>query len=79
VTNLTLPSRAVVRFYNKWGTAEQWIKEGKQSASRIKNTLCEFRFRCVAGLSAVLKRNIGHYPEAKFTTTPAGAPSRKIG
>ena len=25
VTNLTLPSRAVVRFYNKRGTAEQWI------------------------------------------------------
>jgi len=30
-TNLTLPSRAVVRFYNKRGTAEQWIKEGKQA------------------------------------------------
>jgi hypothetical protein len=25
VTNLSLPSRAVVRFYNKRGTAEQWI------------------------------------------------------
>ena len=31
VTNLTLPSRVVVRFYNKRGTAEQWIKEGKQA------------------------------------------------
>ena len=31
VTNLTLPSRSVVRFYNKRGTAEQWIKEGKQA------------------------------------------------
>jgi hypothetical protein len=30
VTNLETPSRAVVRFYNKRGTAEQWIKEGKQ-------------------------------------------------
>ena len=29
---LTLPNRAVVRFYNKPGTAEQWIKEGKQAA-----------------------------------------------
>jgi hypothetical protein len=29
VTNLSLPSRAVVQFYNKRGTAEQWIKEGK--------------------------------------------------
>jgi hypothetical protein len=26
VTNLETPSRAVVRFYNKRGTAEQWIK-----------------------------------------------------
>ena len=32
VTNLLLPNRAVVRFYNKRGTAEQWIKEGKQAA-----------------------------------------------
>ena len=32
VTNLTLPSRAVVRFYNKRGTAEQRIKEGKASS-----------------------------------------------
>ena len=30
VTNLETPSRAVVRFYNKRGTAEQWITEGKQ-------------------------------------------------
>ena len=29
VTNMDLPSRSVVRFYNKCGTAEQWIKEGK--------------------------------------------------
>jgi len=33
VTNVTLPSRSVVRFYNKRGTAEQWIKEGKQATS----------------------------------------------
>jgi hypothetical protein len=30
VTNLRTDSWAVVRFYNKRGTAEQWIKEGKQ-------------------------------------------------
>lgn len=36
VTNLQVPSRAVVRFYNKRGTAEQWIKEGKQAAQRIR-------------------------------------------
>ena len=31
VTSMSLPSRSVVRFYNKRGTAEQWIKEGKQA------------------------------------------------
>ena len=31
VTNMVLPSRSVVRFYNTRGTAEQWIKEGKQA------------------------------------------------
>jgi hypothetical protein len=31
VTNLETDSRAVVRFYNKRGTAEQWIKESKQA------------------------------------------------
>jgi hypothetical protein len=30
VTNLTMASRAVARFYNKRGTAEQWIKEGSK-------------------------------------------------
>ena len=38
VTNLTLPSRAVVRFYNKRGTAEvaaATIKEGKQEVKSL--------------------------------------------
>jgi hypothetical protein len=43
VTNLSLPSRAVVRFYNKRGTAEQWIKEGKQ-AVKMARLFCH-RFR----------------------------------
>jgi len=38
VTNLTASNRAVVRFYNKRGTAEQWIKEGKQAAAMTRLT-----------------------------------------
>ena len=38
VTNLETPSRAVVRFYNKRGTAEQWIKEGKVPEIGITGT-----------------------------------------
>lgn len=33
VTTLPLSNRAVVRFYNKRGTAEQWTKEGKHARS----------------------------------------------
>ena len=36
VTNLETDSRAVVQFYNKWGTAEQWIKEGKQASCFLR-------------------------------------------
>ena len=43
VTNLETGSGEVVRFYNKRGTAEQWIKEGKQ-AMRITRLSCH-RFR----------------------------------
>ena len=43
VTNLPLPNRAVVRFYNKRGTAEQWIKEGKQAAHWTRLSCHRFR------------------------------------
>ncbi len=43
VTTLETDSRAVVRFYNKRGTAEQWIKERKQ-AVRLTRLSCH-RFR----------------------------------
>jgi hypothetical protein len=36
VTNLKTDSRAVVRFYNKRGTAEQCIKEGKQAVKMTR-------------------------------------------
>jgi hypothetical protein len=36
LTNLETDSRAVVRFYNKRGTAEQWIKEGKQAVKMTR-------------------------------------------
>ncbi len=36
VTNLERDSRAVVRFYNKRGTAEQWLKEGKPAVKMTR-------------------------------------------
>jgi hypothetical protein len=43
VTNLETPSRAVVRFYNKRGTAEQWIKEGEQAVKMTRLSCHRFR------------------------------------
>ncbi len=43
VTNLAADKRAVVRFYNKRGTAEQWIKEGKQAVKLTRLSCHRFR------------------------------------
>jgi Transposase DDE domain group 1 len=43
VTNLSLPNRAVVRFYNKRGSVEQWIKKGKQATHRTRLSCHRFR------------------------------------
>src|SRR3989454_12110785 len=43
LTNLTLPRRAVVRFYNKRGTAGQWIKEGKLAVNWTRLSCHRFR------------------------------------
>jgi Transposase DDE domain group 1 len=43
MAKLTLPSRAVVRFYNKGGTSEQWIKEGKQAVKMTRLSCHRFR------------------------------------
>ncbi|MDH4208848.1 MAG: IS1380 family transposase, partial [Anaerolineae bacterium] len=43
VTNLETDSRAVVRFYNKRGAAEQWIREGKQAVKMTRLSCHRFR------------------------------------
>jgi len=60
VTNMTLPSRSVVRFYNKRGTAEQWIKEGKQAANWTRLSCHRFRANEVRLQLAVLAYNLGN-------------------
>jgi len=43
VTNLRLKSSNVVKFYNKRGTAEQWIKEGKNALTWTKLSCRTFK------------------------------------
>ena len=60
VTNLTLPSRAVVRFYNKRGTAEQWIKEGKQAVKMTRLSCHRFRSNEVRLWLSIIAYNLGN-------------------
>jgi hypothetical protein len=60
VTNLSLPSRAVVRFYNKRGAAEQWIKEGKQATHWTRLSCHRFRANEARLQLSLLAYNLGN-------------------
>jgi hypothetical protein len=60
VTNLSLPSRSVVRFYNKRGTAEQWIKEGKQATHWTRLSCHRFRADEARLQLSLLAYNLGN-------------------
>ena len=60
VTNLGTNNRAVVRFYNKLGTAEQWIKEGKQAVKMTRLSRHHFRSNEVRLWLSVLAYNLGN-------------------
>jgi hypothetical protein len=60
VRNLETDSRAVVRFYNKLGTAEQWIKEGKQAVKMTRLSCHRFRSNEVRLWLSVIAYNLGN-------------------
>ena len=60
VTNLEATSRAVVRFYNKRGTAEQWIKEGKQAVKMTRLCCHRFRVQRSAAVAELIAYNLGN-------------------
>jgi hypothetical protein len=60
VTNLETDSRAVVRFYNKRGTAEQWIKAGKQAVKMTRLSCHRFRSNEVRLWLSVIAYNLGN-------------------
>jgi hypothetical protein len=60
VTSLETDSRAVVRFYNKRGTAEQWIKEGKQAVKMTRLSCHRFRSNEVRLWLSLIAYNLGN-------------------
>jgi hypothetical protein len=49
----------MVRFYNKRGTAEQWIKEGKQAVKMTRLSCHRFRSNEVRLALSLLAYNLG--------------------
>jgi len=61
VTNLGRPAKRVVRFYNQRGTAEQWIKEGKNAVRWTRLSCHDFVDNEVRLHLFVLAYNLGNF------------------
>ena len=61
VTNLTWWSKNVVGFYNQRGTAEQWIKEGKNAIKWTRLSCREFQDNAVRLQLFVLAYNLANF------------------
>jgi hypothetical protein len=61
VTNMTRPAERIVAFYNQRGTAEQWIKEGKNAIKWTRLSCCSFAANAVRLQLHALAYNLGNF------------------
>ena len=61
VTNLPRPAEGVVAFYNQRGTAEQWIKEGKNAIKWTRLSCCSFAANAVRLQLHALAYNLANF------------------
>jgi len=61
VTNLSRPNRRVMKFYNGRGTAEQWIKEGKNALRWTRLSCHAFRHNAVRLQLHALAYNLANF------------------
>ncbi len=61
VTNMTRPAERVVAFYNQRGTAEQWIKEGKNAIKWTRLSCCSFPANAVRLQLHALAYNLANF------------------
>ena len=61
VTNLARPAKHVVAFYNQRGTAEQWIKEGKNAIKWTRLSCRTFAANAVRLQLHALAYNLGNF------------------
>ena len=61
ITNLSYSSKKIVGFYNKRGTAEQWIKEGKGAIKWTRLSCRSFNANAVRLQLHALAYNLGNF------------------
>jgi hypothetical protein len=70
VTNLSRPAERVVAFYNKRGTCEQWIKEGKGAIKGTRLSCHSFAANAVRLQLHALAYNLGNFLRTLATPEP---------
>jgi len=61
VTNMTRPAERVVMFYNRRGTGEQWIKEGKNAIAWTRLSCSRFAANAVRLQLHALAYNLANF------------------
>jgi Transposase DDE domain group 1 len=70
VTNMSRPAERVVAFYNKRGTGEQWIKEGKGAIKWTRLSCRTFAANAVRLQLHALAYNLGNFLRTLATPEP---------
>ena len=70
VTNMARPAENVVAFYNKRGTCEQWIKEGKGAIRWTRLSCRSFAANAVRLQLHALAYNLGNFLRTLATPEP---------
>jgi hypothetical protein len=70
VTNMSRPAERVVAFYNKRGTCEQWIKEGKGAIRWTRLSCRTFAANAVRLQLHALAYNLGNFLRTLATPEP---------
>ncbi|MGZ8901711.1 MAG: transposase, partial [Limisphaerales bacterium] len=72
VTNLPRPAERIVAFYNGRGTAEQWIKEGKNAIRWTRLSCRSFKANAVRLQLHTLAYNLGNFTRTLALPEPVG-------
>jgi Transposase DDE domain group 1 len=70
VTNMSRPTERIVAFYNKRGTCEQWIKEGKGAIKWTRLSCRTFAANAVRLQLHALADNLGNFLRTLATPEP---------